>query len=74
MDYTPAQKAILLHLFTEGDDRAANIADAAEMHHNSISRAAKPLKDDGLIVSKGRGVYRLTSYGREEARDLLNDQ
>lgn len=71
MDYTPAQEAILTHLFEKGDDRAANIADAADMHHNSISRAAKPLKKEGLIISKGRGVYRLTSYGREEARDLL---
>jgi Mn-dependent DtxR family transcriptional regulator len=68
---TPAQEAILKHLLTEGDDTAANIADKAGMHRNSISRAAKPLKEEDLIKNKGRGVYRLTSEGREEARDLL---
>ena len=68
---TPAQRAILRHLLTEGDDVPSNIADSQDLHRNSVSRAAKPLKDEGLIEDKGSGVYTLTEQGRQEARDLL---
>lgn len=71
MDFSPAQRDILTHLLTEGNDRPANIADACDYHRNSVVRAAKPLIEKDLIRSKGRGVYRLTHQGREEARDLL---
>jgi len=71
MALTEVQRAILTHLLTEGDDVPANIADEQGYHRNSVVRAAKPLVDDDLIVNKGRGVYRLTSEGREQARDLL---
>jgi Mn-dependent DtxR family transcriptional regulator len=68
---SPSQKAILTHLLTEGDDVPANIAEAADLHRNSVSRAAKPLKENDLIRNKGHGVYTLTEQGRQEAREHL---
>lgn len=71
MLFTPAQRDILKHLLTKGDDVPANIAEEHDYHRNSISRAAKPLKEEGLIIDKGHGVYKLTEEGRQEARELL---
>ena len=73
MDLTPAQKAILLHLYEQGDDVPANISDARDYHRNYVVSEAKELLDEGYIINKGHGVYRLTPDGRETARDLANE-
>ena len=72
MDISPVEKSILVHLHTEGDDIASNIADARGHHPSSVSRSASNLADRGLLENKGRGVYRLTEDGREIARRLAD--
>ncbi|AFD04022.1 ORF1 [Halogeometricum pleomorphic virus 1] len=72
MDISPVEKSILVHLHTQGDDIASNIADSRGHHPSSVSRSASNLSDRGLLDNKGRGVYRLTEDGREIARRLAD--
>lgn len=73
MNLTPTQRAILTHLYKNGDNIAANIADDTGYHRNSLSRSFPDLVEKGLVRDKGRGVYELTKSGRSTARELLKD-
>jgi Mn-dependent DtxR family transcriptional regulator len=68
MGPTPAERAVLVHLLTNGDDLPSNIADETEYHRKSIQRAISRLSEDGLVRNKGRGVYTLTEDGRESVQ------
>jgi len=73
MSLPPTQEAILKHLYQNGDNIAANIADDTGFHRNSLSRTFPDLVEKGLVRDKGRGVYELTKSGRSAARELLNE-
>lgn len=71
MGFTPTEQAILIDLLIFNDDKAENIANRTGYHRNSITRSAKGLIDDGQIINKGGGVYRLTEQGRSAATGLV---
>lgn len=70
MPFTDSEKAILRHLYRQGDDVPRNIADTADYHVKSIQRTLSGLESDELVANKGQGVYRLTVAGLSAARKL----
>lgn len=75
MSLTPVQKDVLVHLYREGDDIPANIADGTGRHSKSVSRCISGMDESllslGFLRDKGRGVYTLTEKGEERAKGLI---
>ena len=74
MDFSEVETDILIHLHLEGDDVASNIADARGPHPNSVIRSASNLTEEGILVNKGRGVYRLSETGEGYAERLAESE
>lgn len=70
MTLKPTEQDVLAALYRRGDDIQSNLSDSTERTMKSVGRALKALEDKGLIVDKGRGVYRLTEQGETVASNL----
>ena len=74
MDLSPVERHILLYLWENGPDRAANIGsddpDDSKPHPASVSRSMANLEDKGLVVHKGNAVYYLSMAGLQAALNL----
>lgn len=67
---TQVEREVTIALFDLGDNVPGNIADEIERHPTSVSRALSSLEEDGLVETKGRGVWALTPDGVRLARSF----
>jgi Mn-dependent DtxR family transcriptional regulator len=71
MRESSVERSILVDILIFGDDKAGNISSRTGHPSASVSRSMGPLEDDGLLVDKGGGVYRLTESGRDMAQNII---
>lgn len=70
-----ADREILVDLLVNGDNSSGNIADNIERHPTTVTRRLKFLDEEmGYVVSKGRGVWRLTPKGLNAAQTINQHQ
>lgn len=73
---TPTERDVLLDLRRRpdgnGDNIQSNIMENTDRTMKSVGSALESLENRGLVVDKGRGVYRLTEEG-ETLADQLGD-
>ena len=72
MNLSGVERAILRHLLLRGDDRPINIAESEGVHRVSVSRSMPDLVEEGLVIGKGNGVYRLSNDGLIVARNITD--
>jgi len=72
-DLSRVERAIILNLYTDGDNVPSNIADNIPHHAKSVSRSLADLEDMQLVTNKGRGVWTLTDDGLERVDDYIHE-
>lgn len=70
LDLTRLESEILDYLLIDGANGPIGISDALESPPESISRSLKNLREEGLVVDKGGGVWTLSAVGITVARML----
>lgn len=74
MALTELQESILIDLNIHGTDKPGNIGNRIGSPRSSVSRVFPELVENGYVINKGSGVYRLTDSGLDKSQSLLRDQ
>mgnify|MGYP006310081151 CR=1 FL=1 len=76
MTFTPLEMDILYDLERNGDNVPGNIAENTGRHEKAVSRslsgADDSLANQGLVRSKGRGVWTITEEGQSQLAEFID--